>query len=88
MHGADEPGAAGHFGTDADACDPVGAEVDKAGETVLQNIVRGKITPLEGKTLSGILEERRRVIETGDLSERIEKLEEDAAGKRAQRGPR
>jgi hypothetical protein len=63
------------------------ADVAASSERVLQSIARGQITPMEGETLSRILEDRRRVIETSELEVRIKELEESVADK-GQRGRR
>ena len=55
------------------------ADVAASSAKVLQGVSRGQITPMEGEIISGILEDRRRLIETGELAARIEKLEESAA---------
>lgn len=60
-------------------------DVAASSAKVLQGVSRGQITPMEGEIISGILEDRRRLIETGELAARIEKLEESAAEKE-QRG--
>lgn len=52
----------------ADLTAVIGAITKAVGE--------GEITPAEGSALSGMLETQRRTIETGDLAERLEAIEE------------
>ena len=63
------------------------ADVDLASERVLRAIQSGSITPAEGETMTKVIENRRRVIETVDLETRVEKLESacDAARKPGRR---
>ena len=56
-------------------------DVEQAHAKVVKAVGAGKITPTQGQIVSGILDSRRRVIETVELQERIEKLEQDAAAK-------
>ena len=56
-------------------------DVEQANAKVVKAVGAGKITPTQGQIVSGILDSRRRVIETVELQERIEKLEQDAAAK-------
>jgi hypothetical protein len=62
------------------------ADVSASSAKVLHGVSRGLITPMEGETISGILEDRRRLIETVELAARIEELEKRAAGKDQKRG--
>lgn len=55
------------------------SDVSAATETLVKEIARGKITPLDGQILSEILDHRRRAIEAGEISARVDKLEEVAA---------
>jgi predicted DNA-binding protein (UPF0251 family) len=52
-------------------------DLEKAAEKVTQNVGRGKITPIEGEKVMNILQIRSRLIETGQLENRVEKLEEE-----------
>lgn len=54
-------------------------DVEQANEKVVKAVGAGKITPTQGQIVSGILDSRRRVIETVELQQRIEKLEQDTA---------
>jgi hypothetical protein len=48
---------------------------------VMQAIAGGQITPMQGEIISRMLEDQRRMIETGEFEARIEKLEQSAAEK-------
>jgi hypothetical protein len=50
-------------------------DVVAASESVLSGVVRGELTPAEGEALSGMLDGRRRMIETQELEQRIRALE-------------
>src|SRR5260370_3137540 len=50
------------------------ADVDAASESVLSDVARGQLTPAEGQAVSGLLEGRRRVIETPEIEQRIPAL--------------
>jgi thioredoxin-like negative regulator of GroEL len=50
--------------------------VSEAQSTVLRAVAAGDITPDEGATLSGMLEARRRAVETQELEKRINALEQ------------
>jgi len=52
------------------------ADVDAATESVVSDVARGQLTPAEGQAISGLLEGRRRVIETQEMEERIRALEQ------------
>lgn len=52
------------------------AEVDASFEALLRALVHGEVTPSEAETISNILENRRRVIETAELEERLRRLEQ------------
>jgi DNA replicative helicase MCM subunit Mcm2 (Cdc46/Mcm family) len=54
-------------------------DIDKAAEKVTQAIRRGAVTPADGETMMNIFEMRSRIIETAQLENRIEKLEQDKA---------
>lgn len=47
-----------------------------AAQSVLQAVSAGEVTPLEGATIMGLVEQFRRVLETGELEGRIAALEE------------
>ena len=51
------------------------AGVSEAQQTILQAVTDGEITPGEGATLAGIVEVRRRALETQELEARIAMLE-------------
>ena len=52
------------------------ADVDAASQSVLSDVARGQLTPAEGQAVSGLLEGRRRVIETQEMEQRIRALEQ------------
>lgn len=52
------------------------AGIAGAQQTVLEAVGRGELTPGEGQVLAGILEARRKAIETDELIARIKALEE------------
>lgn len=52
------------------------AGIAEAQQTVLQAVGRGELTPGEGQVLAGILEARRKALETDELIARIKALEE------------
>lgn len=49
--------------------------VNAAQSAILQAVASGELLPGEASTLSGIVESKRRAIETQELSDRITKLE-------------
>lgn len=51
------------------------ADVGAASESVLSGVARGELTPAEGEAFSGMLDGRRRMIETQELDQRIRALE-------------
>jgi hypothetical protein len=51
-------------------------EVSAASELVVSGVARGQLTPAEGQAFSGMLEGRRRMIETEELDQRIRVLED------------
>ena len=52
------------------------AGVNQASQIILEAAADGVLTPGEASTLSGIVEVRRRVLETQELGARLEALEE------------
>lgn len=50
-------------------------DLTKVISAITQAVGEGEITPSEGSALSGMLETQRRTIETGELAERLEKIE-------------
>ena len=50
-------------------------DVDKALNVVLAAVGDGTVTPSEAATIAGILETKRRVIETTVLNDRVERIE-------------
>jgi hypothetical protein len=52
------------------------AEVDTASQAVVKGVSRGQLTPDEGKAFTGMLEGRRKIIETDQFVVRLEALEE------------
>lgn len=55
-------------------------EVDKALNVVLAAVGDGAVTPSEAATIAGILEAKRRVIETTMLDNRVQKIERALEG--------
>jgi hypothetical protein len=51
------------------------ADVAEASESVLSDVARGKLTPAEGEAVSGMLDGRRRMIESQELDQRLRALE-------------
>jgi len=51
------------------------AGVSEAQQRILEAVADGVVTPSEGSTLSGILEARRKALETHELEQRILALE-------------
>ncbi len=51
------------------------SEASKASQAVLKAVSEGEITPLEGATVMGLVEQYRRVLETTELERRISALE-------------
>ena len=49
--------------------------VSQAQQRILEAVADGAVTPSEGSTLSGILEARRKALETAELEQRITALE-------------
>ncbi len=57
------------------------AGVSAAQQTVLEAVGAGELVPTEGATLAGILESRRKAIETEELERRIVALEQTCGRK-------
>lgn len=55
--------------------------VNAAQAAILNAVAAGELLPGEGTALAGIVEQRRRAIETEDLEKRIEALEREGAKK-------
>ena len=51
------------------------AGISEASQAVVEAVARGDVTPGEGATLAGLLEGRRKVIETKEMEKRIAALE-------------
>jgi hypothetical protein len=51
------------------------AGIAEAQQRILEAVAAGELTPGEGNTLAGIVEARRRAVETQDLEQRISALE-------------
>jgi hypothetical protein len=49
--------------------------VAAAVDAVLQAVAAGRLTPAEGERIAAIVESRRRVIETEEHEQRLQKLE-------------
>jgi hypothetical protein len=45
------------------------------GETILQAISQGEVTPEQGRTIMGVIDAQRKNIETADLSMRLMEIE-------------
>lgn len=50
-------------------------DASEAAQAVLQAVSQGEVTPLEGATVMGLVEQYRRVLETTELERRIAALE-------------
>ena len=55
-------------------------DVDAAVDTVLDAVAAGQVTPQEAATVSGIIETKRRVIESRALDGRVRALEDQLTG--------
>jgi hypothetical protein len=55
-------------------------DVLKAQAATIRAMAAGKITPDEAATIAGVLDAKRKAIETVDLEQRIAKLEQQAEG--------
>jgi hypothetical protein len=55
------------------------ADVAASSAKVLHGVSRGELTPMEGEIISGILEDRRRSLESVELEARLERLEQSVA---------
>lgn len=62
---------------DTSTVDGINAAIDR----VIQAAGNGEISPSEGQSIIAVVEARRKAIETGDLLDRIEKLERTNATK-------
>jgi hypothetical protein len=51
------------------------ASISAAQQAILDAVARGDLLPGEGTTLAGIVEQRRKAIETEELEQRIAALE-------------
>lgn len=51
------------------------ADASEAAQAVLEAVSQGEVTPLEGATVMGLVEQYRRVLETTELERRITALE-------------
>jgi hypothetical protein len=58
------------------------ADILRAQATTIQAMAAGEITPDEAATIAGVLEAKRKAIETVQLEERVAKLEQQAVEKR------
>jgi len=54
-------------------------DLEKAGEKVIQDMARGKISPAEGETMMNIFESQGRIIEKCQFESRLQKIEESVA---------
>lgn len=54
-------------------------EAADAAAAVLRAVAEGELTPLEGATVMGLIENYRRVLETSEFEKRIEALETNRA---------
>ena len=52
------------------------ADVSSASESVLSAVACGQLTPAEGDAFSGMLDGRRRMIETQEMDKRVRALED------------
>src|SRR5258708_10363080 len=58
------------------------ADVAKAQRMVLQQVSKGFLTPEEGQSVSGMIQTTLQCLLAGDLLPRLEKLEQERAGKK------
>ena len=56
--------------------------VSKAVSATVQAMADGELTPDEAATVTGVLEAKRKVIETGELEERLTRIEAQLGGAR------
>src|SRR5687768_8722249 len=56
-------------------------DLEQAGESVREALAEGAVTLDEVRSLAGLLEARRRLIETTELERRLERLEQARGGK-------
>lgn len=56
--------------------------IGKALDTVIKAVSKGEISPSEGQSVIGVVEARRKAIETNDLAVRIDALERRADASR------
>jgi hypothetical protein len=50
-------------------------DIPKATGAIVQAVANGDLTPLEGETIAGILEQHRRSLEIAELEARLARLE-------------
>lgn len=55
--------------------------VDLAQQAIIEAVARGELLPGEGSVLAGLVEARRKTIETIDLEQRVAALEVEQRGK-------
>ena len=55
--------------------------VDRAQQAIIEAVARGELLPGEGSVLAGLVEARRKTIETIDLEQRVAALEVEQRGK-------
>jgi len=53
------------------------ADLSKASGAILEAVAKGEITPSEGQAVSGLVEARRKALETMELERRIAELEKN-----------
>jgi hypothetical protein len=53
------------------------ASVDLASEKLIRAMTNGEISPSDGQMIAGVLEHRRRVIETKEYESRLQALEQE-----------
>lgn len=55
--------------------------VDRAQQAIIEAVARGELLPGEGSVLAGLVEARRKTLETIDLEQRVAALEVEQRGK-------
>ena len=55
--------------------------VDRAQQAIIEAVARGELLPGEGSVLAGLVEARRKTLETIDLEQRVAALEAEQRGK-------
>lgn len=57
------------------------AGIDQALDQIIKAMGRSELSPAEGQSFMSVIETRRKAIETGDMMERLQRLEEQTIGR-------